>query len=501
MKRAWLPAGVAAIYFTATCILAARKPLWFDELFTYHISQVPTLTDLWRTLAQGFDPNPPLVYALTRWAQSILGGGPVALRLPAILGFAVMCACLYCFVARRCPRSYAWLALVLPLTTGAYGYAYEARAYGTVLGFSGIALVCWQAAAEGSHRGLALTGLALSLAGAVSSHYYAVLLFIPLALGEGVRAWRRRTFDWPIWTALLLGAAPLALLYPLVKAARENAAKFWGQASWGGIATTYEFLLAPAAAPLVAALVLLAFWRGKSSGEHKADPWPIPLHERIAAVGLACLPVFGVLLGKLATGVYVERYGLPAVAGLSLLGAFVACRRAEGRPLLGGVLAVLFFGWYLAAWQSEAGKMNGRLAAIDDECRRLKEFGHRDRPMAVSHPHVFLQLWHYAPPEVATRLRYLASRSASVQFLGNDTNDRALQGLAELAQAPVVDYEAFVGEEPCFLVYGGERWLTRALEADGATLEVIGETEGRFLFVASTTRIPAPPAATKAVQR
>jgi hypothetical protein len=66
---------------------------------------------------------------------------------------------------------------------------------------------------------------------------------------------------------------------------------------------------------------------------------------------------------------------------------------------------------------------------------------------------------------------------------------------------PIVDYETFVGEQDCFLVYGGERWLTRALEADGAMLEVRGENEGQFLFIATTARIPAPRAASKAAQR
>jgi hypothetical protein len=502
MKRAWLLAGMAAIYLAATCVLAARKPLWFDELFTWHISQVPSLPDLWHTLTQGFDPNPPLIYVLSRLAQAVLGAGPVALRMPAILGFGVLCGCLYYFVARRCPRSYAWLALLFPLTTGAHGFAYEARAYGSLLGCCGLALVSWQAATEGPYRRLALAGLALSLAAAISLHYYAVLLFLPFALGEGVRSWTRRAIDWPIWLALVLGAAPLPLLYPLITAARGNAATFWGQASWGAVADTYEFLLAPATVPLVAGLILLALWRGESAANTTTDnPATIPLHERIAAVGLACLPVFGVLLGKLATGVYVERYGLAAIAGFSLLIAFVACRRAEGRPLLGGLLALLFFGWYLAMWQSEAGKLASRLPAIEEECRRLSEQGNDDQPIAVSHPHVFLQLMHYAPPELASRLRYVSSQSASIRFLGNDTNDRALQGLSGLTPLPVVDYEAFVLEQRCFLVYGTERWLTRALETDGATLEVMSESDGRFLFVAYTSRIPRHPPTTKAAQR
>jgi hypothetical protein len=203
------------------------------------------------------------------------------------------------------------------------------------------------------------------------------------------------------------------------------------------------------------------------------------------------LPAFGVLLGKLATGVYVERYGLPAVAGLSLLVAYAACRRAEGRPLLGGLLAILFFGWFLAAWQSQAGKLSGRMPALEDQCRRLSDLQENDQPIAIAHPHVFLQLVHYGPPELAPRLHYLASKSASVRFIGNDTSDRALLGLSTLTPLPVIDYDQFVADQRSFLVYGADRWLTRALEADGATLEVLEEREGRILFA---THFPqAPP--------
>jgi hypothetical protein len=216
----------------------------------------------------------------------------------------------------------------------------------------------------------------------------------------------------------------------------------------------------------------------------------MPLYERAAAVGFATVPLFGVLIGKAMTGVYVERYGLPAVAGLSVLIALAACRLGRGCPIRGGVLALTLLGWCAVTWWADFRRMESRLTEIDSACRRLEAACPGDRPIAVAHAHRFLQLEHYAPPELAMRLRYLSSRRESVHRLGHDTNERALQGLADVTPLPVVPYEEFVVAHQDFYVVGGERWLTRALRADGAALEVVSQDQGGFIFLAHH---PPPP--------
>ena len=68
----------------------------------------------------------------------------------------------------------ALMGMLLPLSIPqAYFYAYEARAYGMVLGFCGAAVVCWDLAHATPWRGLALLGLPLCLAAAVASTLYA----------------------------------------------------------------------------------------------------------------------------------------------------------------------------------------------------------------------------------------------------------------------------------------------------------------------------------------
>src|SRR5256885_484764 len=86
-----LLAGFSAPYPVGTGLIAARKPLWYDELFTISLSRLSCLSDLWSALAAGTDLNPPLGYLASRVVNSFLGENPVAVRLPAVLGFWVMC--------------------------------------------------------------------------------------------------------------------------------------------------------------------------------------------------------------------------------------------------------------------------------------------------------------------------------------------------------------------------------------------------------------------------
>src|SRR6266542_4145280 len=52
-------AAFAAAYLAETSVIAARKPLWNDELYTYHFTRVSSLADLWRALETGADQAPP----------------------------------------------------------------------------------------------------------------------------------------------------------------------------------------------------------------------------------------------------------------------------------------------------------------------------------------------------------------------------------------------------------------------------------------------------------
>jgi hypothetical protein len=485
LRRAnfWLLAAFSVGYFAATWLLACRKPIWYDEFFTLHLSRLPHLADLWAALAEGTDLNPPVGYLAVRLAQAVLGDGAWVARLPSAVGFWILCLCLFRFVARRAPLLYAWIALLLPLTTVAYSFAYEARAYGLVLGFCGLSLVCWQAVAEGGgRRRQALAGLALSLAAALWTHYYAVLLLVPLALGEGVRTWIRRRVDRPVWAAFAVAALSLGLLWPLVAQARTFAGTFWARPEWAAVKPAYLALLPPLKTPLLVALVALVFYpeRGPIPGRGG------PSHEMAAALGLAALPVLGMLLGEYVTGVFTFRYILPAVAGLSLVVAFVSCRRSAGCVFLGGALLLCLLQIAVQQGNREYARLTNESARIAAACDYLGANSSAGLPVVVSGPLPFLELAHHASPELAARLYYLSDPALSQHYLHHDTAERALRNLRRRVPVGVVDYGDFLAGHHRFLVYGDDGWLRPALQAAGARFEARGRCEGRGLYLVDT---------------
>ena len=216
-SRSWIwMATYSLIFLPLTLLLSSRYAFWYDEIHTIYLSRLPSVRQIWLALAEGADLQPPLVYLTTRLAHSIFGYSEWAARLPSTIGVLVAGLCLMFFVARRTSMLWGFLAAVFILLTGVYPHAIEARPYGLVLGFAGTALVCWQCAAEERHRKLALTGLTASLMLAVSSHYYAVLLLVPIALGEAVRNYANRRIDRGIWCSILTAAPTIFLFLPLL---------------------------------------------------------------------------------------------------------------------------------------------------------------------------------------------------------------------------------------------------------------------------------------------
>jgi hypothetical protein len=482
LRRAnfWLLAVFSVAYFAGTFLLACRKPIWYDEFFTLRLAQLPHLTDLWQALAEGTDLNPPLSFLAVRVCRTVLGDSAWSARLPAAAGVWVLCLCLFRFVARRGSLLFAWVALLLPLTTVIAPYAYEARPYGLVLGFCGLSLVCWQAAAEGQRRGPALAGLALALAAALWSHYYAVLLLAPLALGEGVRTRDRRRVDWPVWAAFGAAALSLGLLWPLVVGAQPFASGFWARPLWSAVKYAYLLLLLPIQTPLLLALVALVLYPEHARAARAGGP---PRHEMAAALGLVSLPLLGVLLGKCVTGVYTFRYVLPVVAGVSLVVAFIACRRSGRCPLLGGALVLCLLIFAGVRGYREHDRLTREPDRIVATCNYLGAGNSGGLPIAVACPLPFLELVQHAPAELASRLVYLRDPGASRHCLGEDTAELALGHLRRWAPVNVVDAGDFLAGHRQFLVYGDGGWLRSALEAAGARFEACGGCQGQGLYL------------------
>src|SRR5262249_20073587 len=88
-------------YFAATSYLASMNAFSFDELTTYYIARLSSTRDVWTAWKESGDGMPPLVHFATHLAGTTLGFSHIITRLPAMVGFWLMCLSIFAFLQRR----------------------------------------------------------------------------------------------------------------------------------------------------------------------------------------------------------------------------------------------------------------------------------------------------------------------------------------------------------------------------------------------------------------
>jgi hypothetical protein len=491
-RQLWFLAGFSLLYLPVTALVASQKPLWNDELYTLYIARLHSMSDVWEALSTGAEQLPPFFYVLTRSSLALFGTSELALRLPEVIGFWIMALCLFRFVSKRIPGPYGSLAMLFPLVTGAYYYATEARPYGLVLGFSGLALLCWQAATERDRRPLWLAGLAASLAAAISCHYHAIFVLAALALAEAVRSRTLRRLDVPLWAALGLSVAPLLAFLPLIRRAIGYSTTFWAKSRWMSAPEFYYSLLVPAVLPLMAFAVLSAAYPTMVSSRGRGvNHAPGPhVHEMAAAFGFLAIPIIAVTVSMLTTGAFTDRYALPAVIGCSLVVAFAAHESLFSRPAAVAILALFLCACFLSLGAKSFTSATAIREANVQAAEFLRSKAVGDLPIAVSDQHAFMSLVHYAPRDIGSRLIYLADAGKALSRLGHNSVEKGTLALLKpWFHLPIEEYDPFLASGQKFFVFGDSghflNWLLPDLVASCRQLELSGQNGASLLFLVS----------------
>jgi 4-amino-4-deoxy-L-arabinose transferase-like glycosyltransferase len=337
----WTPALcfalISFIYFADIFLRASRKSFWFDELFTVYLCRLPDFRATWTAVLHGADFNPPLFYLLTRGAQRLFGEGLIATRLPEMLGVWVFGVGLYLFVSRRLGRIPGLIAALLPFFTLIQFYAYEARPHGIVLGWLGLALICWQRADEGRAKLGWLVGFGLSLLGALLTHVYSVYLLVPFGVVELYSLWKKRRLDWAIVTTMAVAlAAVLPVYWAMFRMYRSSGIS-------GGLpgnpqdVLEHFFVLAigPAIAIFILAVALFALY-GRAQVDPKAVPPGFTQREVALAAAFGFIPFVAVVGIRFTKAPYFDRYFLSSIAGYAI---FLALASFRSRPRAARILA------------------------------------------------------------------------------------------------------------------------------------------------------------------
>ena len=485
-------------------VAAASRPFWYDEICTYIMAHQPSVHSIWSALERAADGQGPAYYIIERAASAIVRDQEIALRLPSIFGYCCLTICIFIFVRRRVGSTYALICSLIPFMTVLFEvYAIEARAYSLVVACIAAALVCYQRAS--SWRWALPMGMCLALA--ESLHYYAVFAFVPIGLAEGVRFLRTKGFRIGVWLALLCGAAPLAIFWPLLADFRAYlGVHFWARptlVALGGMYGWFFGVVSWCAVALVAVLALGVVGAALPVATRKTE---IPaargsmFDEQLLTLALLGLPFVGYAAARIAHGGLTGRYMLPTVLGVPLALGWIL-PRLERRSLTLLVAFVVFGagvreGLFWIPRIAYPADLKANAVSIE---QLVGTAGHEDLPVAFSDGVEFLAVAHYADPYWRDRFVYLVDPKKELAYTKSDAMDKELRVLRTLAPINAFDFAAFAAQHPTFLLYsddgreGGDGidrldWWPDRLVDDGSSLNLLVSKGSRKIYLVGLRR-------------
>lgn len=471
------------------------RPLDQDEWFVFQtdtVSSISKLIEVQRHYPISLDP---LFYHLLGHAStSLFGATAFAIRLPSLLGFLLMQVCLYA-IAKRIAGNFAGFiaAAVLALTATLF-YAQQARPYGVLLGLGALLLLAYQHCTRDTERTAWLIALAVTLALALNTHYFAILLLLPLYAAELVRIVQRRRIDWPMIFAIGIGSAGVLLTLPFQKSAGEFRKHYYnvGKVGLHAITQSYRALLLNytqyslrtqhilMALLVVAALIFIAALLVR----FRANDPTVPLAEKAFLLVLAILPFFGFLLARFVTHSIEVRYILPAILGLSVLIAITVTpleRNALRARALVGVLLVLLVGLGFSR------VANARLQRPSLRMLTIAHMPTQPGPIYIQNMGNFDELGNaVADPAVRSRFALVYSAPLEIALAHHDTQSLTAEHMRHFTGYRIDSYEDLrrqPGPHLMILYHGGGwNWLDLQLVRDHAVVTPIGTALGGDLI-------------------
>jgi hypothetical protein len=477
LRVALMTLTVVLLYQAGSAALkASEKLFWFDEVCTVLTARQGTPAAVWNSLRLGADTQPPLFYLIEFWVSRLTDNPQLGYRLAPIAALLVVSLCLFRFVSRRVGAAAGLIAAIVPLLTAVQSvHAIEARPYALVLAAIALAAVCWQ---EVERPGQSVL-FGLTLAAAVSLHYYALFAFIPFALGELAYRWRTGRWRMGPCMALIGGATPLIAYWPLITVLQEYYGPgFWSQPVWAQVLTYYDLNLElPNRLGLALAIGTSVGLIGVAAAisKDRRNTSPVPLEECVAVIGFILLPLCIYSAARLVNGGLTARYALPSVFGIAAGFGYLTWwfGKREATVLVVVLLSIMGVR-ELRYWTSGDARTPAGPTALPKEV--LEQADSTGLPLVVANMLDYLPLEYYGPP-AATPLYAVVDPGYARSYLGTDSADRILVALQRIAPLHVRAYSSFTKEHRQFLLASrsGDQWnwLSSRLVADGHALTAL----------------------------
>jgi hypothetical protein len=479
----------------------------FYEMWTDRVSSIGQIIHIQRTSPVALDP---LAYhVLAHACIRVFGANAFAIRLPALLGVLLMQVCLFIFVRHLATERAAVFAMGLPALTCVMGYSAEGRPYGLMLGLFGLAMVCWQMAGRReTGRTMALITLGASLAVALNTQYFGVLLLAPLCVAELFRTFQRRRLDLPMIASFAAGSAGIVFVLPFMKAAREFHGSYGaGLLTPKAIVWPYIWTLAHhpsskldrATFAVVGVVVCLSLWvYGRGLREKTILSYE---PEQVFLVALAALPLFGYGLALFTSPVLEPRFVLGLVIGiaaLSAFGLFSLCQSDRcGQLILAALFVAIAFSGGVHIWaEHEAATEMMHSMKLRPELKAALMTS-PSQTLYIQDIECFASVAFFEPdPEVRSRIALVYSKNQEIKWNQESVIALTALHLHDFAHIAIVPYEAVASQpgEHIFVDFaqpsirrGSRRqwnWIGLALAADYANVRLLGSA---FLSLTDVT--------------
>ncbi len=467
----------------------------FLELFGDKAASLGQLWHIQREFPLTIDPF--FFHGLTFLVVRFFGISPFALRLSSLLGFLLMQLCLFYFVRRIASQRAAVFALSFPMLTAAFGYTVHVRPYGLLLGLFGLAMLSWQTAVRRpSHRSWALAVLAVSIAVAINTHYYGVLILVPLCAAELVRARQSRRVDVPVLLSIGAGMAGMVFLLPFLKGAAGFHSHYEaGAVSYRVNTQIYNFILLGQVAYSkninrllvlgLGLLIVLVLWGCIRQLRRKT--LNLPDAEFVFLVTLAALPLFGFLLGHFVTHTLEPRYVLGSIIGIAALMAIALAPLFRNDTIARVALLLLFAAVIckgIVDVRAEQKNMQDSLASLVLS-PEVKSAILTSPSQLLYTDNVFLYGFasYYEPDAyVRSHLALVYSRDEDMRWIHSDTSSRTVLHLKSFTPYTILPYESLAAQpgKHLFIVSPGAwNWIDQAFAAEHAEVTPIGNAFGR----------------------
>jgi hypothetical protein len=461
--------------------------LWKDEFLSFYSDGVSTFKQV--LLVQLHHPislDPPTYHLLSHLCMDLIGRNAIALRLPALAGFLLFQLCLFFFVRRLAGDRAAIIAMAVPLLTASFRYSVEGRPYGLLLGLYALSLLCWQIVSldDGTRRSrlLPLIGLTLSIALAITSHYFGVLILIPVSLGELARILTRKRLDLGVLAALALGLASVGLILPFQKSLMVYRQHYYivgvnlhdisqGYRELFLRYTTWPLSLQKLAAAL---MVVLAFTLAIAGYKRfKRRPATEHAYTWVALSAMALLPFFGYLFGRFVTHTMEVRYVIAALIAFAATFGIVLERKLRSDTFYYATLSIIFITTLIINIrniQQERRTSNEILATfqLSPEAAAALHQNPHELIYLQNLSDFYLDTYYDPDPTLRPRFSLIYGQQEEINWLEHDTEYVTASNMRSFAPLSLTPYSDFRKQPHPLLIltHDSWEWIDKQLDAD-----------------------------------